>query len=133
MVYRRHSENLVDRCRKWRRRAFTAIINGIPCLTSGENREILSPKNLLDDFLVNSLMSHKEYGEAASKMILGVIFGRRIGDLTVVPQKVYVGEDPETHGVRMDIYLDEQGGQIFDIEPDQNNGKAEREALPRRV
>ena len=93
----------------------------------------LEEMNLLDDFLVNSLMSHKEYGEAASKMILGVIFGRRIGDLTVVPQKVYVGEDPETHGVRMDIYLDEQGGQIFDVEPDQNNGKADRDALPRRV
>ena len=133
MVYRRHSENLVDRCRKWRRRAFTARINGIPCLTSRKNREILSPKNLLDDFLVNSLMSHREYGEAASKIIIGRITRRVPEHLTVVPQKVYVGEDPKYHGVRMDIYLDEQEGEIFDIEPDRNGGKEDIKALPRRV
>ena len=133
MVYRQYSENLVDRCRKWRRRVLTAIINGIPCLTSGKNREILSPKNLPDDFLVNSLMSHREYGEAASKIIIGRITRRVSEHLTVVPQKVYVGEDPKYHGVRMDIYLDEQEGEIFDIEPDRNGGKEDIKALPRRV
>lgn len=93
----------------------------------------LEVMSLLDDFLVNSLMSHKVYGEAASKIILGQITRRAIGHLSVVPQKVYVGEDPESHGVRMDVYLDEQDGEIFDIEPDQNDGKDEIKALPRRV
>lgn len=91
---------MVDRCRKRRKRSLFAKINGIPCLTSGKNRDILFPKNLLDDFLVNSLMSHKEYGEAASKIILGRITRRVPEHLTVVPQKVYVGEDPKYHGVR---------------------------------
>lgn len=93
----------------------------------------LEEMNLMDDFLVNSLMSHKEYGEAASKIILGRITRRVLGHLTVVPQKVYVGEDPESHGVRMDVYLDEQDGDIFDIEPDRNCGKDDIKALPRRV
>lgn len=93
----------------------------------------LEVMSLLDDFLVNSLMSHKVYGEAASRIILGGILSRRIGKLSVVPQKAYVGEDSECHGVRMDIYLDEQDGEIFDIEPDRNNGRNEIMALPRRV
>ncbi len=29
----------------------------------------------------------------------------------------------ETHGIRLDVYLDEENGEIFDIEPDQNDGK----------
>ena len=44
-----------------------------------------------------------------------------------------MGEDPKYHGVRMDIYLDEQEGEIFDIEPDRNGGKEDIKALPRRV
>ena len=34
----------------------------------------LEEMNLVDDFLVNSLISHKEYGEKASKYILECIF-----------------------------------------------------------
>ena len=43
--------------------------------------------NLVDDFLVNSLTSHKTYGESASRYILECIFRRKIGKLTVVPQR----------------------------------------------
>ena len=67
---------------------------------TGGSMKKLEEMNLLDDFLVNSLMSHKEYGEAASKIILGRITRRVPEHLTVVPQKVYVGEDPKYHGVR---------------------------------
>ena len=48
----------------------------------------LQEMNLVDDFLVNSLTSHKIYGEA---------------------------------------------GELFDVEPDQNDSRAEKESLPRRV
>ena len=93
----------------------------------------LQEMNLVDDFLVNSLTSHKIYGESASRYILECIFRRKIGKLTVVPQRFLCGENPGDHGIRLDVYLDEEAGELFDIEPDQNDSKAEKESLPRRV
>ncbi len=93
----------------------------------------LQEMNLVDDFLVNSLTSHKIYGESASRYILECIFRRKIGKLTVVPQRFLCGENPRDHGIRLDVYLDEEAGELFDIEPDQNDSKAEKKSLPRRV
>ena len=93
----------------------------------------LEDMNLVDDFLAYSLTAHKTYGEKASRYILECILQRRIGHLTVVPQKVWYGEGPESHGVRLDVYLDEEGGEIFDMEPDSNGGADGVGALPRRV
>ncbi len=56
-----------------------------------------------------------------------------IGKLTVVPQRFFGGENTEAHGIRLDVYLDEENGEIFDIEPDQNDGKGDLAALPRRA
>ena len=42
-----------------------------------------------------------------------------------MPQRFFCGENTETHGIRLDVYLDEENGEIFDIEPDQNDGKEE--------
>ena len=78
----------------------------------------LQEMNLVDDFLVNSLTSHKIYGESASRYILECIFQRKIGKLTVVPQRFLCGENPRDHGIRLDVYLDEEAGELFDIEPD---------------
>ena len=69
----------------------------------------------------------------ASRYILECILHRKLGKLIVVPQKFIVGEDTESHGVRLDIYLDEENGEIFDIEPDRNDGKDDIKALPRRA
>ena len=93
----------------------------------------LEELNLVDDFLVNSLTSHKIYGEQSARYILECILHRQIGKLTVVPQRFFCGENTETHGIRLDVYLDEENGEIFDIEPDQNDGKEEIVSLPRRV
>ncbi len=55
----------------------------------------LQEMNLVDDFLVNSLTSHKTCGESASRYILECIFRRKIGKLTVVPQRfLYTKGDP---------------------------------------
>lgn len=93
----------------------------------------LEDMNLVDDFLAHSLTSHKTYGEEASRYILGCILQRRIRHLIVVPQKVWYGEVPESHGVRLDVYLDEEEGELFDMEPDDNSGAGDVAALPRRV
>ena len=93
----------------------------------------LEEMNLVDDFLMNSLISHKIYGEKASRYLLECILSKKLGKLMVVPQRFFPGVDPESHGVRLDIYLGEENGGIFDIEPGQNGTKAEIESLPRRV
>lgn len=73
-------------------------------------------------FHVHSLTAHKIYGEKASRYILGCILQRKIRHITVVPQKVWYGEEPGNHGVRLDVYLDEEDEELFDMEPDSNNG-----------
>lgn len=93
----------------------------------------LEEMSLIDDFLMNSLTSHPVYGREAMKYILGCIFQRNIGELSVIPQNFLVGADPEAHGVRLDVYLDEEDGEIFDVEPDLSDGARERKSLPRRV
>ncbi len=93
----------------------------------------LADMNLVYDFLAYSLTAHKRYGEEASRFILECILQRKIGHLTIVPQKVWHGEEPKGHGVRLDVYLDEEDGEIFDMEPDSNGGADSVAALPRRV
>ena len=93
----------------------------------------LEDLNLVDDFLVNSLTSHQVYGEPAARCILECILGRKLGKIRVVPQRIVQGEDTDKHGIRMDVYLDEEDGELFDLEPDNNDGKEAVAALPRRA
>ncbi|MCM1538893.1 MAG: Rpn family recombination-promoting nuclease/putative transposase [bacterium] len=93
----------------------------------------LEELNLVDDFLANSLTSHAVYGEPAARCILECILGRKIGKLKVTPQRAVPGEDTDKHGIRMDVYLDEEDGELFDLEPDNNDGKEGIAALPKRV
>lgn len=84
----------------------------------------LEELNLLDDFLFNKMVSHPEFGEEFSRELLRIILGKEIGKLQVIPQKVYYGNDTETHGARLDVYLEEveDGGldnaTIYDMEPE---------------
>lgn len=93
----------------------------------------LADMNLVDDFLAYSLTAHKIYGEEASRYILECILQRKIRHLTIVPQKTWYGEKPENRGVRLDVYLDEDDGELFDLEPDNNDRTNDVTVLPRRV
>ncbi|MCM1538168.1 MAG: hypothetical protein NC254_07215, partial [bacterium] len=97
------------------------------------NLRKLEELNLVDDFLANSLTSHAVYGEPAARCILECILGRKIGKLKVTPQRAVPGEDTDKHGIRMDVYLDEEDGELFDLEPDNNEGEKDVGALPKRV
>ena len=91
----------------------------------------LEELNLVDDFLANSLTGHEVYGEPAARCILECILGRKIGKLKVTPQRAVQGEDTDKHGIRMDVYLDEEDGELFDLEPD--NREKDAASLPKRV
>ena len=93
----------------------------------------LEELNLVDNFLVNSLTSHQVYGEPAARCILECILGRKLGKIKVIAQHFMQGEDTDKHGIRMDVYLDEEDGELFDMEPDNNSGKEDVAALPKRA
>lgn len=93
----------------------------------------LEDLNLMDDFLMNRIMSDATYGEEFARTLLGIIFHREIGHLSIVPQKVEYGMDLHCHGIRLDVYMDEEDAGIFDLEPDQTSLLESRKSLPRRI
>lgn len=101
----------------------------------------LEELNLMDDFLFGTMVAYPKIGEEFVREILRTIFQRDFGRLTIVPQKVYYGTDTDKHGVRLDVYLEENLGTekevetatIYDVEPDQNDRSYNRKHLPRRT
>ena len=85
--------------------------------------------NLIEDFLTNQMIIHPVVGLRFSKRVLAMILGREIGTLSIAAQKAYSGENTDRHGIRLDVCLDEQGGDIVDLEPDQNSS-AENAVTP---
>jgi hypothetical protein len=73
----------------------------------------LKDLNLLYDFLFNKMVSHPEFGEEFSRELLRILFGREFGKLQVVAQKVCYGSDTDTHGARLDVYLEEEDGNLW--------------------
>ncbi len=61
-------------------------------------------------------------------------------NVRVTPQKVFYGSNTNTHGARLDVYIEEDADELkvseeslFDIETEKKNDKILVEALPRRV
>ena len=96
--------------------------------------------NLLDDFLISTILIHPEIGEKFSREILQIIFKRKFGRLNVNSQKVYPGSDTDMHGARLDVYLEEvsdieipEDAMIIDLEPNQESDTNKIKALSKRV
>lgn len=97
--------------------------------------------NLLDDFLISTMIIYPVIGEEFSREVLQIIFKRKFGKLSVTSQKVYPGSDTDKHGARLDVYLEEdiadieilEDATIVDLEPNQTENTKDIEALPKRV
>ena len=98
-----------------------------------KTKKKLEDLNLLDDFLMKLVASDKTVGKEFARILLGILLQREVRPLTVIPQKEFTAAGPDRHGIRLDVYLDEPGAGIFDIEPDRNRGKGQRGSLPRRA
>lgn len=105
------------------------------------SKRTLEELNLLDDFLLTSLINHPQYGESFSRLLLKIIFGKEFNKLKIITQKVYYGSDTTLHGTRLDVYLEEEItdsetlelATIYDVEADQNDDFEAIRALPKRV
>lgn len=93
----------------------------------------LDEMNLMDDFLLNRVVSDPEYGNVFTKRLLQIILGREPGKILVVPQRTEYGENTGRHGIRLDVYLDEEDAGIYDLEVDRTVNPADRKSLPKRV
>ena len=72
------------------------------------HKRTLNDLNLLDDFLLNSIVSYPGIGEEFCKILLGILFQRKFQKLRVEAQKTYYGSDTGKHGARLDVYLEEE-------------------------
>lgn len=102
----------------------------------------LEELNLLDDFLFGTLVSHPVYGKRFANILITTMLGRDVNILKIIPQMNYYGQNTDSHGARLDVYIEEADGNtlgevdfgnIYDIEPDQTVDTVKRKALPRRV
>ena len=103
-------------------------------------RKVLQEMNLIDDFLFTSMMSYPEICERFSKLLVKIILNYDVENVRVTPQKVFYGSNTNTHGARLDVYIEEDADELkvseeslFDIETEKKNDKIMVEALPRRV
>ena len=101
----------------------------------------LKDLNLLDDFLLNAVVTYPGIGETFCRILLGIIFQRKFGKLVIVAQKVYYGTDVDKHGARLDVYLEEDEIEIgegdvptvLDIEPEKKDSREAVKSLPKRT
>lgn len=94
-----------------------------------QKRKTIEELNLLDDFLFYEMVSG-EKGQDFCKLLIHAICGRDIGKIRIRPQNVIQGTDTGNRGIRMDLYVDEEGRCLYDIEPDKYTRK---EVLPKRI
>ena len=93
--------------------------------------------NLMDDFLMGSVLSYPVVGPEVCRKMISIILSREIREVRIVPQKAYFGADTDKHGIRLDVYAEEarEGDvdTVYDIEPDKSSKGEMRLALPRRT
>ena len=93
--------------------------------------------NLMDDFLMGSVLSYPVVGPEVCRKMISIILSREIREVRIVPQKAYFGADTDKHGIRLDVYAEEarEGDvdTVYDIEPDKSSKGEMRLALLRRT
>lgn len=102
-------------------------------------KKTLAELNLMDDFLFEEAMQRGEKGERFAKILLETILDREFRRVRVITQKNVRGMLPQTHGIRIDAYIEAEEADetseimikpaIYDIEP--SNYKAVSE--PKRA
>ena len=96
----------------------------------------LEELNLLDDFLMGSVLSYPGIGPEVCRRMVSIILKREIKQIRIIPQKVYFGADTDKHGIRLDVYAEEKADDlntVYDIEPDKDGRESLRLALPKRA
>ena len=77
--------------------------------------------NLINSFLFGASTEKPENAEFIAKLIIERATGKKVGKISVVPEKSLLGIHMGEHGIRMDLYIEEyeneQMARVYDIEP----------------
>lgn len=99
----------------------------------------LEELNLIDNFLFEALAGHPELGAVFGRKLVEIILHRSPEKVHVVAQRTYSGSNPQLHGARLDVYLEESSDSgenvpwSYDIEPEKDNKPLAVYSLPKRV
>ncbi len=91
-------------------------------MTLREAKKSLYRMNLIDDFLLNALLSDADDGPEAARIILSTLLRRNVEVVSITPQKVFTGPNAAKHGIRLDAYVTAKGdggslkADIYDVE-----------------
>lgn len=83
----------------------------------------LEELNVLDDFLMNAIVTTPEIGEMFCRTVLSVLLQKKIGKIRVSSQQIVPPLAPELRGIRMDVevleYAEKEGrlSRVYDMEP----------------
>lgn len=96
-------------------------------------RKELQELDLLNNFLFGSVLTHPVYGPRLGRILLEKMLQRKVGELTVTPQKIMYGNDTNLHGICLDVQLEEalDGITVYDIETERDSRLKSVKALPR--
>ena len=100
--------------------------------TCKEERNGLQGLNLINAFLFRASTENSEHAKFIAKLIIERATGRKVEQISVMSEKVLTGIDLGSHGICMDLYVEEyeseRRARVYDIEP--NNYGADE--LPMR-
>lgn len=71
-----------------------------------QQKKTIEELNLLDDFLFFEAVSG-EQGEWFCRLLIKSICKREVEEIQIHPQNIIQGVDTVQHGIRMDLYVDE--------------------------
>lgn len=100
----------------------------------------LDELNLIDNFLFEALAGNPELGAAFGRKLVEIILHRIPEKVQIVAQRSYPGSNPQLHGARLDVYLEEESAVgkdeapwSYDIEPEKSRTELSVRSLPKRV
>ena len=100
----------------------------------------LDELNLIDNFLFEALAGNPSLGAAFACKLVEIILRRIPEKVQIVAQRSYPGSNPQLHGARLDVYLEEEPAAgkdeapwSYDIEPEKNSTELSVASLPKRV
>ncbi|MDE6924629.1 MAG: Rpn family recombination-promoting nuclease/putative transposase [Acetatifactor sp.] len=100
----------------------------------------LDELNLIDNFLFEALAGNPELGAAFGRKLVKIILHRIPEKVQIVAQRSYPGSNPQLHGARLDVYLEEESAVgkdeapwSYDIEPEKSRTELSVRSLPKRV
>lgn len=77
--------------------------------------------NLINSFIFSASTEKPENAKFIAKLIIERATGKKVGEISVTQEKTLLGIDMGSHGIRMDLYIEEYEkeriAKVYDIEP----------------